>query len=96
MYVYLYEPLVCQVLLCVEPNKQNGLKRLLEAGDAVVVPSSKIRAEFNAKRITHAFLNPSSRDPQISIKSLVMGGVHCMRPDYIAEYLQRVSNTQTF
>ncbi len=78
------------MLLCVEPSKQNGLKRLLEAGGALVVPPTKIKSDFSAKKFTHAYLNPSSRDPPVAVKSLVDCGVHCMRPDYIAEYLQRV------
>ena len=76
--------------MCVEPTKQNGLKRLLEVGGATVLSPSQFAKSTD--KITHAFLNPSSRDPHLSIQTLIDKGIHCMRPDYIAEYLQKVND----
>lgn len=80
-----------KVMLCVEQAKQNGLRRLLEAGGATVVPSTQLVSAITSNYLTHAFLNPSCipRGPLLSVELLVQHNVHCMRPDYIAEYLQK-------
>ena len=46
--------------------------------------------------LTHAFLLTSSHLPSVtSLEELVKQDVLCLRPDYIAEYLQKVSLSLT-
>ena len=49
-------------------------------------------AALTSGDITQAFINPSvlQKDPQLSIQQLVQHGVLCLKPDYIADYLQKV------
>ncbi|XP_064393637.1 DNA topoisomerase 2-binding protein 1-A-like isoform X3 [Halichondria panicea] len=79
-----------KVLLFAERNKVPGMKRLLEAGGAqVLTPSSH-------KAATHAFISISyfPKD-SLSLEQLVNNGVHCLKPDYIADYLAKGSALKT-
>ena len=50
-------------------------------------------AAVSFSRITKAFINMSilTKDPHLSLEQLVQHEVLCLKPDYIAEFLQRVS-----
>lgn len=79
-----------QVLLCVEPFKHNGLKRLLEAGGATV--TAPTQATTSLPSLTHAFIHLPSLTKDLTLETLVQYNVPCLRPDYIAEYIQTVSD----
>ena len=86
-----------KVLLNVEENKQNGLRRLLEAGGAKVLTIT-MATQAAVPSLTHAFLNannlPKSR--HLSPAALHHCGIKCLRPDYIAEYLQKVGYSNSY
>jgi hypothetical protein len=74
--------------LCAESAKQNGLYRLLEAGGANVTTPNQLPTT-PISSFTHAFLNPSCLPKIMTVEKLVKNNVLCLRPDYIAEYLQK-------
>ena len=84
--------MMSQVLLYVESAKQNGLRRLLEAGGATVATPTQAATVVSTGLLTHAFLNVTRlpKEPELSLENLVKHNVLCLRPDYIADYLQKV------
>lgn len=99
-----------KVLVLAEKSKLPGLKRLLEAGGATVVGKPSIATikgvthafitishfpqDLVSCPVTMIFVTPPT-SLQISLQDLVSGGVQCLRPDYIAEYLSKGRDTST-
>ncbi|XP_041372354.1 DNA topoisomerase 2-binding protein 1-A-like [Gigantopelta aegis] len=75
-----------RVLLCSDKKRENNFRRLLEAGGADVL---SLKPPFSSDvSASHAFLELHKVAlSQEDLEHLVVGGVHCVIPDYIASYL---------
>lgn len=81
------------MLLCVEASKQNGLRRLLEAGGAIVTTPTQAAVTMATGSLTHAFIYLPSLpkdNKTLTLDHLIRHNVPCLRPDYIVEFLQTV------
>lgn len=74
------------VLLCIEPSKQPGFKRILEAGGAKVL---HIRPPFeNIDGVTHAFIGDKKQAVKhVDFNMLHEAGIWILKPEYISDYL---------
>eukprot|EP00039_Didymoeca_costata_P010760 m.145750 g.145750 ORF g.145750 m.145750 type:complete len:1399 (-) comp14955_c0_seq2:168-4364(-) len=81
-----------KVLLCASSSKQDGFKRLLEAGDAQILAIGSKFQEDHLSQATHAFVESKVLETSdLDLDDLLKRGIQCLRVDYIAEYLSRVS-----
>ncbi|ELT90028.1 hypothetical protein CAPTEDRAFT_225496 [Capitella teleta] len=71
-----------KVMLMTDKKKENGFKRLLEAGGALVCP-----ADVDISSITHLFIEPAKIETKVDLQKFVDAGIHCVKPEYIAAFL---------
>ncbi|XP_065649740.1 DNA topoisomerase 2-binding protein 1-A isoform X1 [Hydra vulgaris] len=73
------------VLLCIEPSKQLGFTRILEAGGAKLLCE---RPPFiNILGATHAFIADKKQAKLLDFQVLTAAGILILKPEYISDYL---------
>uniref|UniRef100_A0A8C5PMP1 DNA topoisomerase II binding protein 1 n=1 Tax=Leptobrachium leishanense TaxID=445787 RepID=A0A8C5PMP1_9ANUR len=76
-----------KVILNVGQAKEPGFKRLLQSGGAKVFNGHSASL---FKETTHLFADVSNLQPEdakVNVSEAAAQGVHCLKPEYIAEYL---------
>ncbi|XP_033099642.1 DNA topoisomerase 2-binding protein 1-like isoform X2 [Anneissia japonica] len=77
-----------KILLGVSRKKEDGFKRLLQAGGAKIL---QVRPPFNHchyEEATHAFITDDAAS-QVDIHTILDYQILCLKPEYIAEFLTR-------
>ncbi|XP_075443224.1 DNA topoisomerase 2-binding protein 1 isoform X3 [Ascaphus truei] len=78
-----------KVILNVDQSKEAGFKRLLQSGGAKVFVghSSSLFKETNHLFADFSKLRPE--DARVNVAEAAAQGVHCLKPEYIADYLMK-------
>ncbi|KAM4688611.1 DNA topoisomerase 2-binding protein 1 [Discoglossus pictus] len=78
-----------RVILNVDQTKEPGFKRLLQSGGAKVFAG---HSSSLFKEATHLFADFSKLKPddsRVNVAEAAEQGVHCLKPEYIADYLMK-------
>ncbi|KAM4705108.1 DNA topoisomerase 2-binding protein 1 [Rhinophrynus dorsalis] len=78
-----------RVILNVDQTKEPGFKRLLQSGGAKVFGG---HSPSLFKEATHLFADFSKLKPEdsrVNVAEAAAQGVHCLKPEYIADYLMK-------
>ncbi|XP_063308235.1 DNA topoisomerase 2-binding protein 1 [Pelobates fuscus] len=76
-----------RVILNVDKAKEAGFKRLLQSGGAKVFAGHSSSLFKDSTHIFADFNKLKPEDPKVNVSEAAAQGVHCLKPEYIADYL---------
>ncbi|XP_012622294.2 DNA topoisomerase 2-binding protein 1 [Microcebus murinus] len=80
-----------KVILHVGPSREAGFKRLLQSGGAKVLPGHSVPLFKEATHLFSDFNKLKPDDSGINIAEAAAQNVHCLKTEYIADYLVQES-----
>uniref|UniRef100_A0A8D0CVV7 DNA topoisomerase II binding protein 1 n=1 Tax=Sander lucioperca TaxID=283035 RepID=A0A8D0CVV7_SANLU len=81
------------VMLNIDQSRESGFRRLLQSGNAKVLPSP---SPSLYKETTHLFADFARLKPgdfKVNVSEATSLGVTCLKPEYIADYLMQVTKS---
>ncbi|KAM6422581.1 LOW QUALITY PROTEIN: DNA topoisomerase 2-binding protein 1 [Rhynochetos jubatus] len=76
-----------KVILNVDQTKEAGFRRLLQSGGAKVFSGHSVSLFKEATHLFADFSKLKPDDARVNVAEAAAQGVHCLRPEYIADYL---------
>ncbi|XP_032344108.1 DNA topoisomerase 2-binding protein 1 isoform X1 [Camelus ferus] len=83
-----------KVILHVDQSREAGFKRLLQSGGAKVLPGHSVSLFKEATHLFSDFSKLKQGDSGVNIAEAAAQNVHCLKTEYIADYLMQESPPQ--
>ncbi|XP_068438409.1 DNA topoisomerase 2-binding protein 1 [Clinocottus analis] len=77
------------VMLNIDQSRESGFRRLLQSGRAKVLPSPSPSLYKEATHLFADFVRLKPGDFRVDVSEVSSHGVHCLKPEYIADYLMQ-------
>ncbi|XP_037312426.2 DNA topoisomerase 2-binding protein 1 [Pungitius pungitius] len=77
------------VMLNIDQSRESGFRRLLQSGNAKVLPSPSPSLYKEASHLFADFSRLKPGDFRVDVSEATSHGVRCLKPEYIADYLMQ-------